>query len=230
MRKTRIMSIAALLVAMSVGAGELTVTPTLATDYDLHGITQTALDPAFQLRIDYAHESGVYGFLWGGNVDSHSYPGANLEMDAGVGYAMGNAQQGLGYDFGVMVYTYPGASDFNFPEIWGGLSHDGFTGRLRYSWDAVGSGTPGWYAEINGEFPLQWKLKGLTHVGYSFGNFWSGNEHVDYSVGLSRRFGLIDVAVKYIGSDLPDASGTRVFDTRGRLWASISTRLPWTAQ
>jgi uncharacterized protein (TIGR02001 family) len=231
MIKSRIAIAGALLAATTAAsaAGSLTVTPTIATDYDFRGISQTARDPAFQLGVNYAHESGVYGFLWGSNLDNDSYPGADMELDVGAGFAGGDATKTFAYDVGIVYYTYPGNSDFNFPEIYGGITKDWFSAKMWYSWDFGGTGNSGFYTEANGTFPLNvWELTALAHIGYSYGNAWSGNQYFDYAVGVSRNFGNFNVSAKYIdGSDLPDAPGTNVFDTRGKFWAAVSTTLPW---
>jgi uncharacterized protein (TIGR02001 family) len=230
MIKSRIAAASALLAITTAAsaAGSFTVTPTIATDYDFRGITQTALDPAFQLGLNYAHESGFYGFLWGSNLDGDSYPGADLELDVGAGFAGGDAAENFGYDVGIVYYTYPGEADFNFPEIYAGISKGWFSARMWYSWDFAGAGSSGYYTEANATIPLVWELSGLAHVGYSYGSAWAGNEYFDVAFGVSRNFGPVNVAVKYIdGSDLADAPGTDVFDTSGKFWAAVSTTLPW---
>ena len=75
MIKSRIAVAGALLaVAGAANAGTFTVTPTIATDYDFRGVSQTnpdqdGMDPAFQLGGTYAFDNGVYAGIWGSNVD-----------------------------------------------------------------------------------------------------------------------------------------------------------------
>jgi uncharacterized protein (TIGR02001 family) len=233
MIKSRIAIAGALLAATTAAsaAGSFTVVPTIATDYDFRGFTQTALDPAFQLGINYAHESGFYGFLWGSNLDGDSYPGADLELDVGAGFAGGDATESFGYDVGIVYYSYPGESDFNFPEIYAGISKGWFAAKMWYSWDFAGAGSSGYYTEANATVPMFWDISGLAHIGYSYGSAWSGSEYFDFAIGASRNFGNFNVAVKYIdGSDYPDAPYTDVFDTGGKFWAAVSTTLPWSKE
>jgi hypothetical protein len=72
----------------------------------------------------------------------------------------------------------------------------------------------------------------VAHAGYSGGTFWDkayGNGYLDWSVGLTRSVGRFKVGLSFIdGSDLPHGAG-RVFDTRNRFVASLSTTLPWSA-
>ena len=118
--------------------------------------------------------------------------------------------------------------------MYGGISKGWFAGKLWFSpeFAGVSGATSAWYLEGNGTFPLPQDFGFVTHVGYSFGDFWSGGgKYVDWSAGFTKSLGNFDVAVKYIdGSDFPDTPGTKIFDTKGKLWASISTTLPWSAE
>lgn len=234
MIKSRIAVAGALLAVAGAAHADFSVTPTIASDYDFRGFTQTAKDPAFQLGVNYAHESGFYAFGWGSNLDDASYPGADLELDVGVGFAGGDAAESFGYDVGVVYYTYPGESDYNFVEVYGGISKGWFAGKLWYSPEFAGvpGDTSAFYVEGNGTFPLPADFSALAHLGYSFGDFWSGGgKYVDWSVGVSKSLGNFAVAVKYIdGSDFPDTPGTKVFDTRDKVVATISTTLPWKSE
>ncbi|MEO7386005.1 MAG: TorF family putative porin, partial [Gammaproteobacteria bacterium] len=49
----------ALAAASGAAQAEISSTLTIASDYDFRGITQTALDPAFQASLDWAGESGL---------------------------------------------------------------------------------------------------------------------------------------------------------------------------
>jgi uncharacterized protein (TIGR02001 family) len=221
---------AALLGAQAIQAAELAVTPAVVSDYDFRGVTQTAMDPAFQLGATYSLDNGIYLFGWGSNLDDDSYPDADLEVDLGFGYAGGDAETSVGYDFGVTFYQYPGESDFNYEEIYAGLSKNWFSGKLWYSPEWPGSNDSAMYLEGNGTFPLPQDFSFVAHLGYSFGDYWENRdiEYFDYAVGLAKSFGHADVALKYIdGSDLPDAPGSDVFSTDSKVWLSVSTTFPW---
>lgn len=223
----------ALLAAAGAANAGVSVTPTIVSDYDFRGFTQTAKDPAFQLGVNYAHDSGFYAFAWGSNLDDDSYPDADLELDVGLGFAGGDAAETVGYDVGVVWYTYPGNSDFNYYEVYGGLSKGWFAGKLWYSPEFAGvpGDTSSFYLEGNGTFPLPQDFAFVAHLGYSFGDYWDDFEYIDWSVGFTKTWNNFAFALKYIdGSDYEDTPGTKVFDTQGKVWASISTTLPWASE
>jgi uncharacterized protein (TIGR02001 family) len=234
MIKSRVYLGGALLAAAGAANAGVTVTPTIVSDYDFRGFTQTAKDPAFQLGVNYAHASGFYAFAWGSNLDGDSYPGADLELDVGLGFAGGDAKESFGYDVGVVAYTYPGLDlpgvATHYEEIYAGISKGWFAGKLWYSPEFAGASgdTSAFYVEGNGTFPLPQDFAFVAHVGYSFGDYWDDIEYVDWSAGFTKTFKNFSFALKYIdGSDYPDDPTTKVFDSKGKAWASISTTLPW---
>jgi uncharacterized protein (TIGR02001 family) len=220
---------AALLVS-SAAYAELTVTPALVSDYDFRGVTQSAKDPALQLDVNFATPGGLYFGVWGSTLDFGPGIDTDVEIDAYVGYAWGDALYGIGFDVGIVYQTYPGESDFNYPEAYAGLAAGPLSARVWYSWDYGNTGHDGWYVEANADHPIGNGFSLLAHVGYSGGDYWDtfyGDGYVDWSVGVGKRLGFFDVQLRYVdGSDLPDG-GVDLFSSDGRLWASISTTLPW---
>lgn len=223
MIKSRIAVAGALLaVAGAASAGSFSVTPTITTDYDFRGLTQTDEDPAFQLGATYAFDNGFYVGAWGSNVDFG--PGdPNVEIDYFAGYAGGDAAESFGYDIGMNYYTYSGAGSLNTLEIYAGISKGFFSGKLWYSDDVSSTKNSGFYLEGNVAYPLPQDFSLIGHVGYSFGDAWKPNEYVDWSAGVAKSFGKLSLNVKYVNSN--DASFGR--DT---VIASISTTLPWAAE
>jgi uncharacterized protein (TIGR02001 family) len=223
MIKSRIAVSAALLaVAGAASAGSFSVTPTITSDYDWRGVSQSDEDPAFQLGATYALDSGFYVGAWGSNIDWG--PGdPNVEIDLYAGFAGGDAEESVGFDVGVLHYRYPGAKSANFTELYAGLSKGYFSAKLWYSWEFGGSDEDGLYLEGNATYPLPQDFSLLAHVGYSDSNYYPDN-YVDYSVGVGKAFGNIDLAVKYVNSnDLPGAGRNAIIGT-------ISTTLPWAAE
>ena len=230
MNKSRIAIAAALLaVAGGASAAGFTVTPAVVSDYDFRGISQTEPDqdgdiaPAFQLGLNYGFENGIYVGAWGSNVDFG--PGdPSAEIDAFAGFAGGDAAEGIGYDVGVMTYNYPSASDLNFVELYAGVSHGMFAGKLWYSPEFGGnSDESGFYAEGNLTYPLPANFSIIGHVGYNFGDFWKtySDEYLDYAVGVGYSISNFNLALKYIDN-------TNDFLKDGqKVVLSVSTTLPW---
>lgn len=225
MIKSRIAATAALLAVAGAAnaAGSFSVTPTIASDYDWRGLSQTDPDQdgdvAFQLGATYADDSGFYIGAWGSNVDWGT-PDPDVEIDIFAGFAGGDPENGIGYDLGVNYYSYPGAGSANFTELYAGLTAGYFSAKVWYSWEFAGSDEDGIYLEANVTYPLPQGFSLLGHVGYSDSNYYIDN-YVDYSIGVGKDFGNFSLAVKYVNSnDLPGAG-------RNAIIGSISTTLPW---
>lgn len=221
-----------------------TATAAVVSDYDWRGITQSSLDPAFQLGIDYRHSSGLYAGVWGSTVDWSFFPGDNiepdLEADFYAGYAGGDAAGTFGYDLGVTYYTYPGlpGPSADYWEVNAGLSKGWFSAKLWYAPEFQGQDYNMWYAETNATIPLAHGFTLTGHVGYNFGSFFEAlppkdYAYFDFSVGVAKSWKYATVALKYIdGSDYDFdyafyGAETDVFSSKAKLWASISTTFPW---
>lgn len=234
MRNFRILAAFGLLGAASAANAGVSSTWTLTNDYDFRGITQSATDPAIQGSIDFATDSGWYIGAWGSNVDFGSAD-VDLEIDLYTGFS-GSAENGLGYDVGIIYYAYPDESDFDFIEIYGSLAYEWFKGKLWYSndfgGDSTSGDTPAYYLEGNATIPLPNDFSILGHVGYSAGDYWddSDAEYFDYSVGVGYTAGNFNLALKWIdGSDLEIADGTPddVFSSESRVVFTVATTFPW---
>lgn len=235
-------------VAATTHAAGVSSTWTVASDYDFRGITQTAQDPALQGSVDYAHNSGWYIGGWASNVDfcAASAAGcldAHYELDLYTGFSGSVGDSGLGWDVGLIYYTYE-ESDYDYPEIYASLSKDWFKAKVSYSndfgGDTTAGDTPAFYIEGNAAVPLPNNFSALGHVGYSFGDYWddldragTGSEYFDYSVGVGYTAGRFNLALKWIdGSDLRQADGTvdDVFSSAARVVFTVATTFPWKAQ
>jgi uncharacterized protein (TIGR02001 family) len=224
MIKSRIAMAGGLLAVAGSAYADFTVSPTLTSDYDFRGVTQTLEDPAIQLGLNYAHESGFYAGLWGSNVDFG--PGKpDVEVDLFAGFSGGDAAETFGYDVGVIYYAYPKASSLDTVELYAGLSKGWFAGKLWYSPNIASSSSSGWYVEGNATIPLPQNFSLLGHVGYTFGDAsWSGPlKDTDYSAGVGYALGKFNLAAKWV-----DGSGA--LKSRNQFIFSVTTTLPWAAE
>jgi uncharacterized protein (TIGR02001 family) len=229
MIKSRALLAGSLLVFAGAASAEIAITPTLTSDYDFRGISQTGDDPAFQVGLTYTGETGMYLGLWGSNVqflvDGER---ARTEIDVYAGYAGGDAKEGWGYDIGAIYYSYPNAGSINYPEFYTGVSRGGFSAKLWYSWNMYASGDTAYYADVNLNMPASDVFSVLFHMGYSAGEFWTADKpgrlgkYMDWSLGFGATVKDITLAMKYVdGSDL-NVSHPR---NLGRVVFSLSTTL-----
>jgi len=231
MRHLRVTVLLVLLAAGATAHAQLSSTFTMANDYDYRGASQTARDVAMQGSLDYAADSGWYVGAWGSNVDFGRDIDADLEVDLYTGYA-GTIGEGLGWDVGVLYYTYPGESDLSFPEIHATLRYGIFESTLHYSNDWVNSGNGAMYLTATAAVPVARNFSLLLHAGYSFGDYFDDidSEYFDYSAGIGYTIGNVELALKYVDTTLDpgDAwfSDDAIANTQGRTVFSISTALP----
>lgn len=229
MRNLRILAALGLLAAGHAAHAEVTGSITLVSDYDYRGFSQTGEEPAVQLSIDYANDSGWYIGTWGSNIDHFSDGGsrtASTEVDVYTGFT--GTVGDLGWDAGIVYYTYANASDLNFAEIYGKLSYGIFSGGVYFS-DAFGhkDNDEAFYVYGDVEIPAGPVSIGL-HAGHSTGDgiedAYFGpieDSYQDYAIGLSYTASNITLGLKWIALDAGDAGSD------DRIVLSISTGLPW---
>ncbi len=146
----------------------------------------------------------------------------------------GGAEGGIGWDAGIVWYTYLGADDPNaYPEAWVGLTYGVFELKLWYTNDYVGADLETYYTEANVSIELPSDFGLNLHAGYNYGNGFGGSDYFDYSVGVAYTLGNFNLELKYVDTDLDSndlyfATGD-LFNTEGRAIFSVSTTFPWAA-
>ena len=238
MIKSRIAAAAALLAATTGTAvgGNVSATVGLVSDYDFRGISQTLNDPAFQAGLTYTSDTGLYYGLWGSNVDftsSDNDPGYPLdidkpstEMDVFVGFS---GEKVVGYDVGIIYYTYPNSGELNYAEAYGSISKGPATLKVWWAWnDFGGKGKKGAvYTEGNLNVPMNEGFSFLAHFGYTDADKKrSVGNYLDWSLGVGYEASNFELSLKWIdGSDL----NTPLGQTRnlGRFVFGVTTTLPW---
>jgi len=145
MNKTMIAIAASCLLAVCTqSTAAVTSTVNLASDYTFNGVSQTSNDPALQVSLDYAADSGFYVGTWASNVDFGGGDDTSTEWDAYLGQYF-QLNEEIGLDAGIAYYTYHGdsASDtYNYPEAYTKFSYSSDLGATElnfwYSWDYFG--------------------------------------------------------------------------------------------
>jgi uncharacterized protein (TIGR02001 family) len=243
MRNLRILAALGLVTAAGAANADVTATVFGVSDYDFRGTSQTARDPALQASIDYADDSGLAVGAWASNVDFGSTPGidnADIEVDVYGSFA-GKFTEQLGWNTGVTYYAYPGESDLNYVEIFGGLTYEFVSAKVWYSNEflgdfgedlAGGDDTDAFYIEGNASIPLPNNFSILLHAGLSTGDYWDnaiGDDVVDYSVGVGYATGKFNLALKFIGNDTGDVPEVDIDanSQEDRVLFTVQTTFPW---
>jgi uncharacterized protein (TIGR02001 family) len=245
MRNLRMLAALGLAAVTGVASAEGEITSTVygVSDYDFRGTSQSARDPALQASIDYAGDNGLVVGAWASNVDFGPTPGADnadIEVDL-YGIFSGTFTEQLGWTTGVTYYAYPGESDLNYVEIFGGVSYDFVNAKLWYSNEflgdfgealAGGADTDAFYIEGNATIPLPAKFSILLHAGLSTGDYWDnaiGDDVFDYSLGVGYNTGKFNLALKFIGNDTGDVPEveTDANSQENRVLFTVQTTFPW---
>jgi uncharacterized protein (TIGR02001 family) len=209
---------------------EITGTIGAVSDYDFRGVSLSAKDPALQGSIDYAHDSGFYAGVWGSNIDYGDGVDGDIEVDLYAGYA-NQINDELGYDIGLVYYTYPGSDDIeDYPELYAGLTYNWLEVKQWYTNDYGGSEDDAFYTEANGTFELPANFSLGVHLGYNYGDAFEDFEYLDYSIGVGYTLSHFDLGLKYVDNDMDDQIESDVFNSEGRVIFSISTTFPWSAE
>jgi uncharacterized protein (TIGR02001 family) len=243
MKQLKVLSAVGLFALAGVAHADVSSTVTLTNDYDYRGFTQTSEKPAVQLSIDYSHGSGWYAGIWGSNVsfenEAFSDGGINsasTEVDVYTGFkaAFGD----FGVDAGLVYYTYSGASDLNFAELYGKFSFKIVSAGVYLSNDFGGkytgdsSDTAAYvYGDLN--LPAGPVTIGL-HAGLSTGDgieraYFGGtttdpgieDSYMDYALGVSYAGSNFTTGIKWVTIDAGDAGSD------DRIILTVSTTLPW---
>jgi uncharacterized protein (TIGR02001 family) len=241
MFKARVFLVVAALAAASAAQAGVTVTPTVVSDYDFRGLSQSATQPALQVGVDYAGGPFHVG-AWASNIEWGTAYKGTTEVDILADYTVGSDDTAK-FNFGAIDYMYPRMTDQNTVEVWGTVSKKWFSGSARYSNDWFNLGIA-MYLEANGTFPIGESGFNVTaHIGRSFSDAWKGIEYTDMALGVTKGLGNFTVGLKVVSD-----AGTRAFDNTYKLTASqqkaafgkkgvfsaddrvllsISTTLPW---
>lgn len=136
-------------------AAELSGNAALTSDYVFRGISQTQGDPAAQMGIKLASESGLYGSVWGSTVEFPGDSGASSEIDYVVGWG-GKLADDWALDVNVTYFDYPDARvELDYPELIGTLTYrDNYWLMVGYSPDVFATDATGVYTQLGAKFPI----------------------------------------------------------------------------
>jgi uncharacterized protein (TIGR02001 family) len=241
MRNSRVLAALALFATAGCAHAGVSSSWTLTNDYDFRGNTQSAKDAAVQASLDYAAAGGWYVGAWGSNVDFGEGVDVDYEIDLYTGFAQ-SYESGFGWDTGIVYYSYPDESDFNYFEAYGSVSYDWFKAKLWYS-DAFGGdaaqdaalaltgddAVSAWYLEGNATLALPASFSVLLHAGYSTGDYWDnvfGDDQFDYSIGVGYTMGGFNMALKYVDTDGDVVVASDAFNNEGRVLFTVATTFP----
>ena len=179
-------------------AFEVDLTLVAVSDYRFRGYSLTNKGPALQPELTISHETGLYVFAWGSNIDDNG--GAGVEADFGAGYSTDFGRFNL--DLNGMYYSYPDANDDNYAEYSGrigaavGSGEVGFTLAYAPAQDSLGDAN-NTYLMLDGAIPVEGTpFTLLGSYGVEDGAF--GASKRDWSIGASTHLGPLSVSLSYV--------------------------------
>jgi uncharacterized protein (TIGR02001 family) len=166
------------------------------------GLVKPSADGSFHGGLDLTHDSGFYFGQWSPSMGIT--PGKNLEIDSYAGFKQ-PFDQTLGYEVGIIHYSYPEVDTLDSQELFGGLTLLGSRFGVALSNDPDKQNST-LFADLSGNQPfgIGISMKYTTHQlnapvavdGGYVGSF------TDWSVKLSRPFMGIDLNLIYSDSSL----------------------------
>jgi uncharacterized protein (TIGR02001 family) len=148
----------------------------LTTDYVWRGTTQTQGDPAVQAGFKASADNGLYGAVWGSNVEFAPETRASSELDVTVGWS-GNVAEDWALDVNLTHYRYPSTTvDLNWTEAIGTLTwKQNYWAQLGYSTEALATDEAGIYAQVGAKLPLNEQVRLEAAAGY----YWLDDAYDD---------------------------------------------------
>ncbi|MHC8368081.1 TorF family putative porin [Pseudomonas sp. ZT5P21] len=166
------------------------------------GLVKPSNTGSFHGGLDLSHDSGFYVGQWSPSMGLS--PGNNLEVDSYMGFKQ-PFDQSLGYEVGMIHYSYPKVDTLDTQELFGGLTLLGSRFGAAFSNDPDKQNSTV-FADLGGNQPfgIGISMKYTTHQlnapvsvdGGSVGSF------TDWSLTLSRPFMGIDLDLIYSDSSL----------------------------
>ncbi|MDR6945898.1 uncharacterized protein (TIGR02001 family) [Pseudomonas sp. 2957] len=166
------------------------------------GLVKPAAVGSFHGGLDLSHDSGVYVGQYAPSMGIS--PGKNLEIDSYVGFKQ-PFDQVLGYEVGMIHYSYPRVDTLDSQELFGGLTLLGSRFGIALSNDPDKQNNT-LFADLTGNQPfgigvsMKYTMHQLNTPVAVDGGYISSFS--DWSVKLSRPFMGVDLDLIYSNSSL----------------------------
>lgn len=187
---------------VAAAEGSVSANVALTSNYVWRGITQSDGDAAIQGGFDYTNGM-FYAGVWGSSVDDFGVSASSeLDLYVGVTPTLGPVT----FDFGVVGYYYPGASDdIDFNELKAAASisptEAWSVGLTSYfSDDFAASGEDSVYLELGSSFAFS----DAFSVSGAFGNQDTDSGDYDtWNLGATYAFHGFGLDLRYHEADIP---------------------------
>jgi uncharacterized protein (TIGR02001 family) len=210
MFKLKLLAASALCIAglQAASAQEFSGNVTLASEYIYRGITQTDHGPAIQGGFDFESDS-FYAGVWASNVDFGD--GTNVEADFYAGFTP--SAGGFDFDFGGLLYTYPGSPDAggeqDFFEVYGGVGREygmiAWEAKVSWSPDFYLESGPAWYSEFGVSYQLTESFSIDAGAAMSRFDDIPAADYEDYQFGATTLAFGVDWDLRWYDTTVSDS-------------------------
>ncbi|MBK1890271.1 hypothetical protein Undi14_09475 [Undibacterium sp. 14-3-2] len=159
----------------------------ILSNYMYRGVSLSDDKAAVRLALNYDDTAGWFA---GGQVVSGQLSTENsrhAQWTAYAGYAQ-RLSSGLAWETGMTSYSFPSSPNWNFQEIYAGLSGEALNVRLHYSPDYLGFGERTLYAEINSGWALMQRWQAFLHGGYLYSRDNARNSLSEARMGIATSY------------------------------------------
>lgn len=171
------------------------------SEYMFRGISQTDDHPAIQVGAGYSFSNGFYVGGWASNVDFGE--STDAEIDTFVGWN-GDLNDTVNLDVQINRYNYvgePSGVDYAYNELIGKATiAENYSVTLGYTNDYLNTSENSIYTAVGGSWGVGHDINLSAGLGYT-SNSGPYESYLDYSIGIDRDFGPVNVALGYVGTD-----------------------------
>lgn len=188
-------------------ASELSGSATLTSEYIYRGLAMSDGDPAFQLGLDYAHDSGFFIGAWGSTIDLGGPASQrDYELDFYAGYHH-QFQAPFTATVTLLRYTYPGQEgfhDYDYNELLLSATwREHYSIEFGYTNDLYGHDVSSRHWEVQ----FDWPIANAWVVGAALGrndlSEYGGSRYYYWNVGASARYSRLIVDVRWFDNESP---------------------------
>lgn len=190
-------------------ASELSGSATLTSEYIYRGLAMSDGEPALQLGLDYAHDSGLFAGAWGSTIDlGGPLSQRDYELDFYAGYHH-EFRAPLTATMTLLRYTYPGqegVQDYDYNELLLSATFlEHYAIEVGYTNDLYGHNVTSRHWALQFEWPIAnaWVVgatlgrNDLSNLGVAPYYYWD--------IGASARYSRLVVDVRWFDNENPYA-------------------------
>lgn len=220
---------------------------TVTSDYSYAGISANALQPAFQIGLDYRSpdllgegHTPVWFYLTGWGSNATLPTGSTLEVDLTAGMKAKLSDK-LKLDVSYIQILYPGQQEslgYNYGDIAVNVDYDfgpaAISGRVRFSPNSFGNSGWEWNKRAMLSAPLTflpWNDKVPMRAYGALGNFWverplqygiPSNDYWYWQLGVVTSYAGFDFMVAYTDTSISDQGCNYTGYCAGRVFVSLT--------